>query len=440
MTYYPHSEDEIQQMLEVLQKDSLQDLTSTIPEMYKKRGIGLEPGKDEFEVARDFAALAGKNSPYESIFLGAGAYNHYIPAAVDELSGRQEFYTAYTPYQPEISQGTLRAIFEYQTYIGRLTGMDVANASMYDGATALTEAVLMAVNQTRKKKILIDRFINPSYLEVLETYMAPLEVEIVYLEGDGFSLDTAAFDQAWSADFACFVIGSPNYYGSIIDYSPLVEKVEKDKRILVHCLSEALSMAVLKSPGQMGAHIVCGEAQSFGMPLGFGGPYLGFLGCTKKLMRKMPGRIVGQTTDSAGSVVYTLTLSTREQHIRRELATSNICSNHGLCAMRASIYLSLLGNRGLRSCGLKNIENAHYLQEKIAALPGFEIEKKQLFFNEFTVKTEIPYKKIKDTLEQHNILSFLPVSQEKQLYLVCATEMNTKEEIDRFAGLLEGLA
>lgn len=439
MTYYPHSEDDIKSMLKALGKEKLEDLTDAIPEQNRCHPIELPKGIDEMTVASHFNAVGEKNRPYRSIFLGAGAYNHYIPAVIDELAGRQEFYTAYTPYQAEISQGTLRAIFEYQTYITELTGMDVANASMYDGATALAEAVIMSVNHNRKKKVLVDSNLHPEYLKVLETYMEPIGIEIDFYNSHLFKFDSVGFEEVWNGEYTAYVVASPNYKGSIIDFSPAADIVHGTKGALIHVVSEILSLALLKSPGEMGADIVCGEAQSLGIPLSYGGPYLGFLSCKKLFMRKMPGRIVGQSADKAGNVAYTLTLSTREQHIRRENATSNICSNHGLCALRASIYLSLLGASGLRSCALKNVENAHYLQEKIGKIEGFKVFAEQSFFNEFIVKCGKPYELIKERLESADILSFLPVSGMDNHYLVCATEMNSKEEMDRFADLLGSL-
>lgn len=436
MTYFPHSKEEINSMLKSLGKERLEELTEVIPEQNRVGAINIPGGLDEMTIASYFKSVGAKNRAYDSIFLGAGAYNHYIPAAIDELAGRQEFYTAYTPYQAEISQGTLRAIFEYQTYITELTGMDVANASMYDGATALAEAVIMSVNQNRKKKVLVDSNLHPEYLKVLETYMEPIGVKIDFYNSHLFKFEVGSFKEVWNKEYTAYVVASPNYKGSIIDFSAAADVVHETKGALIHSISEILSLALLKAPGEMGADIVCGEAQSLGIPLSYGGPYLGFLACKKGFMRKMPGRIVGQSTDVDGTVAYTLTLSTREQHIRRENATSNICSNHGLCALRASIYLSLLGASGLRSCALKNVENAHYLQEKIGGIDGFVIYKEQEFFNEFIVKSSIPFKTIHKKLEESDILSFLPVAGMDNHFLVCATEMNTKEQMDRFVEIL----
>ncbi len=448
MSYYPHSQKDTDEMLKFIGKTTISELCSDIPEKVKIKKLNLDTGKSELETFRTLKHTAGKNRPYSSIFLGAGAYNHYIPAAVDELSSRQEFYTAYTPYQPEISQGTLRAIFEYQSYITELTGMDVSNASMYDGASALAEAVMMAVTTTRQRKVLVDKFIHPEYLKVLRTYLEPVSVEIEIFKNNPFKFEKEYFKTHWNSGYACFVVGSPNYFGTIYDIDGIAESIHSDKRFLIQTITEALSLTIFKKPSELGVDIVCGEAQSFGIPLSFGGPYLGFLACKSDLMRKMPGRIAGQTDDKDGKPAYILTLTAREQHIRRELASSNICSNHGWCALRAAMYISVMGRSGLKSVGLKNIENTRYLKDKIKTLRKFSVFDEQLSFNEFVVKTEVHYKDIKKTLEQNGILSFKPLCDEESdytecsfsgYYLVCATEMNTIEDIDGFVKVLEAL-
>ena len=443
MPYYPHSAEDINNMLDVIGKKELKELYNPIPEKYLAKSVDIGEQKSELEVYKYFSDIAGKNKPYKSLFLGAGAYQHYIPAAVDEICGRQEFYTAYTPYQAEISQGTLQAIFEYQTYICNLTGMDVSNASMYDGATSLAEAVIMAVSQTRMKKVLVDKFVHPEYLEVLKTYTTPLEIEVVFYNGAPYRFDKEYFKSVWSKDFACFVISSPNFLGSIVEYSEISDIVHPDKRAIIQNITEIISLSAINPPSCFGADIVCGEAQGLGNPISFGGPHLGFLACKKDYLRKMPGRIVGQANDKDGNIAYTLTLTAREQHIRRELASSNICSNHGLCAFRASVFMSILGKTGLTTLGYKNLENAHILQDKISKINGFSIVKEQAFFNEFVVKTEIPYQKLKDTLEKNDILSFYPLenidSSLSNSYLVTSTEMNDMEDIDNFVKVLGGI-
>jgi len=443
LTYFPHSEKEINEMLEKIGKSSLEDLVLPIPEKFRIKEIDIENGKTEVEVVNLFSKIAKKNKEYKSIFLGAGAYNHFIPAVIDEIVGRQEFYTAYTPYQAEVSQGTLQAIFEYQTYIATLTGMDASNASLYDGATSLCEAVIMAINHTKKNKILVDRFIHPEYMKVLKTYMNPIGVEIVIFENNPFYFDIDKFKKEWKSDFACFVVASPNFFGTIYDFSEISNIIHNDKSLLIQSITEILSLTILKSPGKLGVDIACGESQSLGIPLSFGGPYLGFIACKKDLMRKLPGRLVGQTKDRDNNIVYVLTLTAREQHIRRELASSNICSNHGLCATRASIYLSLLGKTGLKTCGLKNIENSKYLYNNIKKLNKFRVIENQAFFNEFVVITDIKYDKIKEKLEDNDILSFYPMEKDfkeyKNHYLVTVTENNSKEEIENFIKVLKEL-
>ena len=446
MTYFPHSQKEIEEMLSFIEMEDLDELKKPIKSEFRinESALNLEKGKTEQEVSLYFDYLASLNKEYSSIFLGAGAYNHYIPAGIDEIVSRQEFYTAYTPYQPEISQGTLQAIFEYQSYITTLTGMDVSNASMYDGATALAEAVIMAHKITGKKKILLDKYTHPDYIKVLKTYLHPLKIEIEIFNSNPYSFDIENFKNIWNADYACFVISSPNYFGSIIDFSEVSHIIHSDKRILIQNITEALSLSILKSPGEYDVDIACGEAQSFGIPLSFGGPYLGFIACKKQYLRKMPGRIIGQTNDRDGNIAYVLTLSAREQHIRREGATSNICTNHSLCALRAVVYLSILGANGLKECGLKNIENAHLLHSEISNLNNFDIIKNQVFFNEFVVNTRIDYLKIKKLLEKENILSFFPLKEfdENSInsYMVCATEMNTKKQIRHLIDILGSIS
>ncbi len=440
MTYFPHSENEINEMLSAIGIKNLDDLKNSIPLKYQINKLNIKEGKSELEANLYFNDIAKKNKNYNSIFLGAGAYNHYIPAAVDEILSRQEFYTAYTPYQAEISQGTLQALFEYQTYICRLTGMDVSNASMYDGATALAESIIIAHRITNKNKVLIDKYINPEYLKVLYTYLNPLNIDIIIYQSDPFSFSIENFKKSWESDFACFVISSPNFFGSIIDFKEASDIIHSDNKLIIQCITEALSLSILKKPSFYNVDIVCGEAQSFGIPLSFGGPYLGFIAVVNKFLRKMPGRIVGQSTDKDQNIAYTLTISAREQHIRRENATSNICSNHSLNAIKTAVYLSLLGEKGLSECGISNLENAHILHENIGKLNNFSVNNEQVFFNEFIVNSDIEYTKINKALEEKNILSFLPLNQNfnnyTNSYLLCATEMNSDSQIDEFIKIL----
>ncbi|MCK4798463.1 MAG: aminomethyl-transferring glycine dehydrogenase subunit GcvPA, partial [Spirochaetes bacterium] len=439
-------EAQIQEMLKTLSVDSLQQLAAnTVPESIALNSpLALAEPLTENSALSRLKAIAARNRQTKS-FIGLGYYDTHTPNVIlRNVLENPGWYTAYTPYQPEISQGTLQAIFEYQSYITTLTGMDVSNASMYDGATALAEAVIMAHKITGKKKILLDKYTHPDYIKVLKTYLHPLKIEIEIFNSNPYSFDIENFKNIWNADYACFIISSPNYFGSIIDFSEVSHIIHSDKRILIQNITEALSLSILKSPGEYDVDIACGEAQSFGIPLSFGGPYLGFIACKKQYLRKMPGRIIGQTNDRDGNIAYVLTLSAREQHIRREGATSNICTNHSLCALRAVVYLSILGANGLKECGLKNIENAHLLHSEISNLNNFDIIKNQVFFNEFVVNTRIDYLKIKKLLEKENILSFFPLKEfdENSInsYMVCATEMNTKKQIRHLIDILGSIS
>lgn len=442
MTYYPHSKSDIKEMLKEIELDNLDNLIDAIPADLHIDHLDIQKSMNPIELENYFKSLESLNDNYKDIFLLSGANNHYIPAIVDEISQRQEFYTAYTPYQPEIAQGTLQTIFEYQTYITELTGMDIANASMYDGATATAEAILMSINQNKKKKILIDKYIHPQYLRVIKTYMKPLDIEITIYNGNPFEFNIENFKSNWNDQYSCFVISNPNFFGSFLDLSHISETIHSTKGLFIQTMTEPLHLALLTTPGECGVDITCGDAQSFGIPLSFGGPYLGFLSCNKKFLRKMPGRIVGQSEDSKGQKAFTLTMSTREQHIRRENATSNICSNHGLCALRAGIYLSTLGTDGLKNIAMKNIENAHKLSDEIDKIDNFKVIKKQTFFNEFVVKSSIDPDIIDKKLEDAGILSFYRLSEFEgydNYYIAGATEMNTDDAIERFITVLRSI-
>lgn len=443
--YIPHTEEDIRQMLQAVGVSSLEQLFEGIPEAVRlKRPLALAPSLAETDLLREMKRLAAGNATTEShvSFLGGGAYNHFIPAVVDHLISRSEFYTAYTPYQPEISQGTLQAIFEFQTMICQLTGMDVANASMYDGASACAEAVLMAVRATRRRKILISQAIHPDYRATIHTYCRYLHVDLIdvpYDESGGTSLShlRALVD----ADVAAVVAGYPNFFGVIEDLSALAEEAHACGARLIAAVQEPVSLGLLKSPGELGADIVVGEGQSFGIPLSFGGPYLGFFACRQQDVRSMPGRLVGETVDVEGRRGYVLTLSTREQHIRREKATSNICSNQGLCALMATIYLALLGKSGIREVAKQNLSKTRYAREKIGALSGFSLPFVGHCFNEFVVSAKEGAKPVLERLERKGILGGVALSPffegMDDCFLVCVTEQNTRDEID---ALIEALA
>jgi len=446
MRYIPHTEEDVRQMLATIGVDSIEDLFEEVPaDLRLDRELELPETLAEGELLRELQALASQNassSAYLS-FLGGGAYNHFIPSVIDQLVSRSEFYTAYTPYQPEISQGTLQAIFEYQTLICQLTGMDVSNASMYDGASACAEAVLMAARATRRKKILLAASLHPEYRQTVETYCRYLGMELVTIpyRKDG-RIDAATLQGALDDKTAGVVVGYPNFFGVIEELSPLAETVHASGALLVTAVPEPIALGLLKSPGEAGADIVIGEGQSFGMPVSFGGPGVGFFAAKQKTVRSMPGRLVGSTTDRDGKNGFVLTLATREQHIRREKATSNICSNQGMCALMANMYLCLLGKKGIREVAEQNLAKAEYAKQAIAALPGFSVPFSGPTFNEFVVSYDGDLAKLLAKLEKERILGGIVLERFfgdlPNSLLVCATEQHRKADIDRLVDALKG--
>jgi glycine dehydrogenase subunit 1 len=439
MRYLPHTKEDITEMLKAIGKESLDDLFASIPSQSRKTGLLTLPEPlTEWELDDHMEALAHSMNCGDPnlAFLGAGSYNHFIPATVKFLLSRSEFYTAYTPYQPEISQGTLQGIFEYQTLVSRLLQMDVANASLYDGASALAEAVLMAIRITKKKKVALSRLINPFYRKVVATYLAPTEFELVELPylSNG-KTDFSALDNL--DEFAAIAVQSPNFFGVIEDLESVGKLTTDQKTLFICCFSEALAFGLLKSPGEYGADIACGEGQSFGISQTFGGPGLGMFACKEKYMRNMPGRLVGQTTDLDGRRGYVLTLATREQHIRREKATSNICTNQGLCALAASIYLASAGSSGLRELARLNLDKAEYLKEQLTKAK-VELPFSGQTFNEFVIRYPAALAGKYDALKNKGIVLGLPLEpyyQElKHHYLVCVTETAKKEQLDFLIG------
>jgi len=374
-------------------------------------------------------------------FLGAGAYRHYIPSVVDAIISRPEFYTAYTPYQPEVSQGTLQAVFEYQTMVSRLTGMEVTNASMYDGATAVAEAVLMAHRIRKGAKALVAGSLHPFYRWVLKTYVKNFPIEIVEVPWtDEGRVDQEALGNFLQDDVFTVLVQSPNFFGVIEDLESIAERARDNKAVMISSFTEALSLPVLKSPGECGVDIVAGEGQSFGIPLSFGGPYLGIFSTNMKHVRKMPGRVVGMTEDAAGNRGFVLTLSTREQHIRREKATSNICTNQGLCALMASVYLSYAGRSGLRTTAKQNISKAQYAMETLEKVPGVKRRFSGPIFNEFVLRLPVSPHEFALFCKGENVVPGVPLGwfypEMNQDILICATESNRKEEIDAMADIL----
>jgi glycine dehydrogenase subunit 1 len=442
--FIPNAGEDITEMLSVIGVDSIDSLFETIPADVRLDTLLDLPGPwSEIESRRWFRSLAERNmtTGYVS-FLGGGAYSHYQPAMIDQLLTRAEFLTAYTPYQPEVSQGTLQSIFEYQTHQCLLTGLDVANASLYDGSTALCEAVLLAERIAKgRKKVVLAKSIHPHYREVVETYIQNLGLEIVEVGyGADGRLDLDAL-RAASADAFAVAVQSPNFLGVIEDYDAITKASEGLTRIAV--IAEATSLGVLTPPGQHGFDICVGEGQAWGIPLQFGGPYVGFMVVRDALKRHMPGRLVGETVDVDGRRAYVLTLATREQHIRRGKATSNICTNQALIALAANMYLSLMGKQGLREVATQCVQKAAYLRKKLAAITGVELPFSGAVYNEFVVRTPFAAADILADLEHDKILGGIPLAQFESFgaghekdFLVAVTELHTKEQLDQFAATL----
>lgn len=446
MRYIPNTDDNCKEMLEDIGVRDVSELFSDIPEGIRlKEGLGLPEALSEPELWKHMRALSEKNtgSRYLS-FLGAGSYNHYVPSVVNHLLSRSEFYTSYTPYQPEISQGTLQGIFEYQTLICQLTEMEITNASMYDGASALAEAVLMANRINNRKEVLVSRAVHPEYREVLLTYTQLLDIEIreIPLEKNLLT-NMDEVKRLASSETSSVIIQYPNFFGSIEDMRDISESVRAKGGLLIIVVVEPVSLGILKAPGAFDCDIVVGEGQVFGSPMNYGGPSLGIFATREKYARNIPGRIVGSTIDKNGRRGYVLTMATREQHIRRERATSNICTNQSLCALAASIYLTTLGKRGLKRLAELNLQKANYAKRKISKIKGFSIDMDVPTFNEFVVRTKLPSDRINEKLSEENILGGLDVSrfypELKDSLLFCVTEMNTKEDIDRLCNILSSL-
>ncbi|HHT83894.1 MAG: aminomethyl-transferring glycine dehydrogenase subunit GcvPA [Christensenellales bacterium] len=431
--YYPHTESDIKQMLSVIGIDSVDSLYAGLEEL-KAEDIDLAEGMGQQGCERYIDKLSKQNKVYSSIFLGAGAYNHYIPAVVRNLAGREEFLTAYTPYQPEISQGILQTIFEYQTMICNLCGMDLSNASVYDGATALAEGLLMLAEKG-KNKVLFSEGINPKYLEVVKTYLRAQNVEIEYVGLDG-SGKTSIEELKRKLDQNTFAVAlaQPNFYGVIEDAQAVGEIVkQRGANYIMSC--NPISLALLKTPDECGADVATGEGQPLGMPLSFGGPYLGFIAAKQKYMRKMVGRIVGKTTDSKGKEAYVLTLQAREQHIRREKASSSICSNQAHCALMATLYMAAMGKKGMKEVASQCVSKAHYLAKKMTALEGFELKYGGEFFNEFVIRSKISSDKIIAACREKDILAGLKLGENEILW--CVTETNSVEDMDKLIEVLK---
>ncbi|WP_186393081.1 MULTISPECIES: aminomethyl-transferring glycine dehydrogenase subunit GcvPA [unclassified Pannonibacter] len=444
MRYLPLSDTDRADMLARVGVSSIDDLFADIPEAARLKGlVDLPRRKSEIEVERHLNRMAGKNVAAGSVpfFVGAGAYRHHVPATVDHLIQRSEFLTSYTPYQPEITQGTLQYLFEFQTQVARLTGMEVANASMYDGSTGTGEAVLMAHRVTRRNKAVLSGGLHPQYRAVVEglSNLSGDKVEALPADPMGTEDILAAID----GETSCVVVQSPSFYGQIIDLKPIAEKAHAHGALLIAVFTEVVSLGLIEPAGTQGADIVVGEGQSIGNGLTFGGPYVGLFATKQKYMRQMPGRLCGETVDAEGKRGFVLTLSTREQHIRREKATSNICTNSGLCALAFTIHLTLLGEAGLTRLARINHANAVKLKKLLAAVPGVEVLNKA-YFNEFTIALPKVADQVVEALAERGILAGVPVSRLEprnkdlaNLLVVASTEINTDEDRAAFAAALK---
>ncbi|MFZ5354413.1 MAG: aminomethyl-transferring glycine dehydrogenase subunit GcvPA [Bacillota bacterium] len=444
--YIPNTKAEEDLMLNSIGIDSVDALFEDIPaEVKLARRLNLGEAMSELEVSRHIKAIAEKNKNTDDMvcFLGAGAYDHYIPSVIKHITSRSEFYTAYTPYQPEISQGTLQVIFEYQTMIANITGMDVANASMYDGATACAEAGMLAVENTRRKSLVVSKTVHPEIRKVLSTYMRFVNVEVVEVDYTDGVTDIDKLKAAVSGATAGVIVQNPNFFGIIEDLTEVEKTTHENKATLIVNVADPISLGILKSPGEIGADIVVGEGQAFGNNLNYGGPYLGFMAATSKLMRKLPGRIAGETTDVDGKRAFVLTLQAREQHIRREKATSNICSNQALCALTAAVYLTTMGKQGLKEAAVQSMNKAHYAYNELIKTGTYKPLFNKPFFKEFAVKANRKASDINAELLKNNILGGYDLSRDyselDNSMLICVTEKRTKAEIDKLVDIMKGL-
>lgn len=442
MSLIPHSQDEVKQMLKTIGLDSVQDLFSDIKPELRPHSFNIPEGKSEFEVIEHLKQLASKNATNLVNFVGAGFYDHYIPAAVDALADRSEFYTSYTPYEPECSQGWLQAIYEYQTAICELTDLDVSNASLYDGGTALYEAAKMAIRITGRNKIILDSGVNLIYRTMLYSYTSNLSIEFVETPVIHGQSSRPEIYKQLDDKTAAVILQNPNFFGAVDDHSDIVKKAHSLGILVIESVYP-ISLGLLKTPGSMGCDIATGEGQSLGIPLSFGGPYLGFMATKKEYLRKMPGRIVGKTLDLNSRPGYVLTLQAREQHIRRERATSNICSNESLCALRAAIFLSLLGKEGIKNLAQLNFEKAEFTKNVLDRIPGLEVKRSSPTFNEFTVLLPKNADEVVNGMIDKGYAAGFPLGRfykdMDNYLLVAVTEKRTKEEIVKCAESLEAV-
>jgi len=438
--YIANTQDDVSKMLDVIGLKSIDDLFQDIPPHLKPRSFNLPKGNSEFEVVERVKKLAHKNSSSLLLFIGGGYYDHYTPAAVNALISRGEFYTAYTPYQPECAQGTLQSLYEFQSSICALTQMEVANASLYDGGTALYEAVMMAIRITKRKKIIMDSGVSPIYRKIIKTYTSNLdyifeEMPIVHGHSDRESIDKLLDNET-----AALILQNPNFFGAIDDHSDIIAKAQS-LGILVIQSVYPIALGVIKTPGEMNVDIVTGEGQSLGLPLNFGGPYLGFMATKKEFIRKMPGRIIGETVDMYGKRCFVNTLQAREQHIRREKATSNICTNVSLCALQALVFMSLLGREGFKELANLNYQKAEYSKSVLDAIDGIEVKRSTPTFNEFTVHLPVHADIVIEKMVDKGFAAGFPCGRYYEgmddYMIIAITEKRTKEEIDCYAQCLK---
>jgi len=443
MSYISNTLQEKEEMLKTIGIAKMEDLFGAIPQEVLFQGkLDIPTGLSELELLNDIKEKASRNSSLDEMnsFLGGGAYDHYIPSIIDHIVSRSEFYTAYTPYQAELSQGSLQAIYEYQSMICELTGMEVANASLLDGGSATAEAVLMASRITRKKDIIISKSVHPAYRDIVQTYGKQQGLSFTEVNINDTQINLEQLESAIDQGTAAVVIQYPNFFGSIEDVERIREMLDNFKRTLLIVIANPIAMALLKTPGQLGADIVIGEGQPLGNTINYGGPYLGFMSCKEKYIRQMPGRIVGATTDLSGEKGYVMTLQTREQHIRRGRATSNICTNEALNALIATIYLSVMGKHGLKEVAEHCLRKAHYLADHIESIPGYKVLNKGNFFHEFLIQTPVDSETVYKKLQKKGILAGLRIrSLDYKLdgLLVCVTEKKTTRELDQFVKALE---
>lgn len=447
MSYVPNTDADINEMIAEIGAGSVNDLFAHIPEDIRLKGKLNLPGPlSEMELLVHMKKMSGLNADLSNFtsFLGGGIYHHFIPPVIEHLAGRSEFYTAYTPYQPEISQGTLQGIFEYQTLMCMLTGMEVSNASMYDGASSTAEAVLMALRITGNKKVLISRTVHPEYREVIKTYLGSSDsdiVEVPYNKNGVTDLDMLS--DALDTETACAVIQSPNFFGIIEELDKYEKQIHANNTLFVAAFSEPVAFGIIKPPGEFGADIVCGEGQSLGIQPGFGGPCLGILTAKSKHVRNMPGRIAGKTVDTDGNQAFVLTLTAREQHIRREKSMSNICTNEGLCALTAAMYLSCLGKQGIRKIARINHSRCEYAKRQLLGIDGISLKFDSPTFNEFLVQTKAGPDEIVRKLARKKVLAGIPLKKYyrelSDCLLVAVTEMNSREDIDTMCEMIKEL-